>query len=657
MIKKYKYDVAIAVAEEDIQIAQQMAKSLKEKKISYYLYDEQVAEDWGEHILKISLAKYGAEARFVLMVISKSFKEKYWASIESQIVQVFKPGKEVYILPLRIDDTPVEWFDKYIVFVKWDMNPDDIASKIKQKLRLRRKKAIRKRFLGFIFLITIMTAGWFFLESSKIPPDYSKYLLYVNNGDSLVKENKFDDARASYKKALIFNPKDIAASRKLALLDSADSFIRKEDLDGAKRIFELVVTIPVSASLSATALNNAGVENNPPFTILIRWNGSLLEIKISGGIPFNNDKEPYTVEGLSCTGCVEWNKTDTGYLATIDENGVKTKKLIFKDRLGQFSSQNVPLNPDPGIAKKNEKDQPDAVTDNGTKENTVPPADKSFADHIRKGDSLFNKEMYREAKSEYMDAQDIKTNDKYSGIKLKECDAKLKELEMAAKKNIPRVNIPAGNFVMGTNAGNPDDGPAHTVNISSFSMSKTEITVEQYRIYCQATGHDMPPEPPYGWHDKNPVVNLTWGEANAYCEWVGGSLPTEAQWEYAAHGGAETTYSGSNQVGAVAWYTSNAGGKPGIVSAKSPNGFGLYDMTGNVWEWCRDWYDRKYYNQSSSINPSGPASGAEKVIRGGAYNSVSTSAQYGNQLRISYRNSEAPSIRQPYIGFRVSWNK
>ena len=167
---------------------------------------------------------------------------------------------------------------------------------------------------------------------------------------------------------------------------------------------------------------------------------------------------------------------------------------------------------------------------------------------------------------------------------------------------------------------------------------------------------EMPPEPPYKWADDNPIVNVTWDEAKAYCAWVGGRLPTEAEWEYAAGAGSSNTYSGGNQIERFAYYKDNSGGKANGVGLKAGNEFRLKDMTGNVLEWCADWYAPNQYSQNEPNDPKGPSAGSEKVIRGGAYNSVTNSTQDGNQLRITYRNSEAPSARKPYIGFRVAWS-
>ena len=190
-------------------------------------------------------------------------------------------------------------------------------------------------------------------------------------------------------------------------------------------------------------------------------------------------------------------------------------------------------------------------------------------------------------------------------------------------------------------------------------MGRTEVTVAQYRAYCGFANKGMPPSPPGGWIEDNPITNVTWFEARSYCDWLGGRLPTEAEWEYAAkEGGASAKkYSGSNELGRVAVYKDNSGNRPGNVGRKQPNSLGLYDMTGNVFEWCSDWYNAKYYAMSDPVNPRGPANGIEKVIRGGAFNSFTESTQDGNQLRVTYRNQTEPSARENYIGFRVLWEK
>jgi formylglycine-generating enzyme len=659
MLTRFKYDVAIAVAEEDLKIAETIAASFKLKKISYYLYTEQSAENWGQYVLKISLAKYGAEARYVLVILSKAFTEKYWASIESQIVQIFKPKKEVYILPLLVDDVKIDGINKYIAFLKWADNDDKIAENIKHKLRKRKTRTYKRRAVTMALSTIVLAVLYFSIFLMRASPDYSKYLAFVNQGDSLVQQNRFSEAKGIYSQALLFNPRDMAVSRKLELLDSADQTIKKQNHDAAKKYFQMIIDIPASQRLTTAALGRMGVTYNPPISISIRWNGSFLEIRIFGGVPFSNSQRPYLVEGIDCQDCIRWKKEDSNYVASVPVDKVKAGKIQFKDRLGQFLAREVPTNPFSKVpgdnnmvlpSSNNNKESPyEAKTQNSNAE--------AFFIYVAAGDSLFKKEKFLDAKNEYTYAKKIRPSDANVAKKLAACDAKIKESDVMIAKNIPKVNIPNGSFVMGSENGNPHDGPEHTVKIQTFSISKTEVTVAQYQNFCSFTGRQMPPMPSYGWIDDCPIVNVTWNEAIAYCEWVGGELPSEAQWEYAASSNSNELYSGGGQVNVVAWHSGNAQDKPSRVAKKQANNFGLYDMTGNVSEWCRDWYSSKYYTLGQSDNPIGPTAGSEKVIRGGAYNSYINSTQDGNQLRITYRNSEAPTSRKPYIGFRVIWNK
>lgn len=221
------------------------------------------------------------------------------------------------------------------------------------------------------------------------------------------------------------------------------------------------------------------------------------------------------------------------------------------------------------------------------------------------------------------------------------------------RHNINKVEIPAATFTMGSNSTRPEDGPTHTVSIKSFYISKTEISIREYTIFAKATNRFIPVQPTHLQHNDYPVVNITCEDANAFCEWVGGRLPTEPEWEYAAGGGQSWKYSGGNNASLVAIYGKTNACK---LASKNPNIFGLYDMSGNVAEWCADWYAS--YTSASQTDPLvTDSTSGRRVVRGGHYASHVKPDPEGNQLRNTYRDSEDPNARKPYIGFRVVWDK
>lgn len=206
------------------------------------------------------------------------------------------------------------------------------------------------------------------------------------------------------------------------------------------------------------------------------------------------------------------------------------------------------------------------------------------------------------------------------------------------------VKIPAGQFKMGCSSGDKScydyEKPRHTVTITKpFEMMTTEVTFRQFRTWAWANGYEPPGQPAWS-ADDVPVVNVTWKDAQAFCSAFGARLPTEAEWEYAARAGTEEARYGP--LDDVAWYGDNAGqnrldstnlsgndygyalerngNRAHPVSVKQPNAFGLYDMLGNVFEWCADWYDGKYYKEKVEMDPHGPATGNEHVLRGGSWN-------------------------------------
>lgn len=220
------------------------------------------------------------------------------------------------------------------------------------------------------------------------------------------------------------------------------------------------------------------------------------------------------------------------------------------------------------------------------------------------------------------------------------------------------VEIPAGEFTMGSNDGYSDEEPVHTVYLDKYYIGKYEVTVGQFRKFCNATGKTMPEQPNWNNRDDHPVVNVSWNDAKAYCDWAGLRLPTEAEWEKAARGTDGRKYPwGSNWDGSKCnhgsstspytdasdgyEYTSPVGSFPSGVSP-----YGAYDMAGNVWEWCNDWYDNKYYAGAPSSNPKGPSTGTYRVLRGGSW------GLNDGSCRSALRNRFLPDSRINLGGFR-----
>jgi len=194
--------------------------------------------------------------------------------------------------------------------------------------------------------------------------------------------------------------------------------------------------------------------------------------------------------------------------------------------------------------------------------------------------------------------------------------------------------------------------PIHEVELDDFYIGRYEVTVKEYREFCDATSRDMPKEPMWGWDEKHPVVGITWDDASQYAEWKGQRLPTEAEWEFAARGGMKTqhfTYSGANYAEVVGWFEINSVEMVQPVGLKRPNELGTYDMSGNVWEWCSDHYGR--YRQDRQKNPTGVPQGLNRCIRGGSW--------FGNKgnLRTANRYYNPQGFGSNLIGFRVAMSK
>jgi formylglycine-generating enzyme required for sulfatase activity/serine/threonine protein kinase len=211
------------------------------------------------------------------------------------------------------------------------------------------------------------------------------------------------------------------------------------------------------------------------------------------------------------------------------------------------------------------------------------------------------------------------------------------------------VWVEGGRFMMGSNSGDSDERPVHEVELSSFYIGKYEVTQAQWKAVMGTNPSH------FSGCDQCPVENVSWNDIQEFIrklnQLTGKSyrLPTEAEWEHAARGGNKSrgsTYSGGNDVGSVGWYDGNSGSRTYPVGQKTPNELGVYDMTGNVWEWCADWHGS--YTSSRQRNPVGPFSGEGRVLRGGGW--------YYNPkfCRVSNRSEVTPDSRLSSGGFRLT---
>jgi sulfatase modifying factor 1 len=275
------------------------------------------------------------------------------------------------------------------------------------------------------------------------------------------------------------------------------------------------------------------------------------------------------------------------------------------------------------------------------------------------------------------------------------------------------LDIPAGSFHMGAVGpvayDDDGEGPTHRVELSPYRLAARTVTNDEFAAFVAATGHvtdaeryrwsfvfaghlpdDFPPtrgvaQAPW-WRQvegadwrrpagpqsgldgrgRHPVVHVSWDDALAYCAWQGTRLPTEAEWEHAARGGLhgkafpwgdELEPGGRHAMnvfqGRFPLEDTAADGYAGVapVDAFEPNGLGAYNMTGNVWEWCADWFSPTYYRHSARRDPTGPASGTDRVMRGGSY---LCHASYCRRYRVSARSSNTPDSSTDNLGFRVA---
>jgi formylglycine-generating enzyme len=260
----------------------------------------------------------------------------------------------------------------------------------------------------------------------------------------------------------------------------------------------------------------------------------------------------------------------------------------------------------------------------------------------------------------------------------------------------PRINpkdgiryrwIPPGSFMMGCSPGDlscePTEKPAHRVTLTKgFWMAETPVTVAAWKRYREATGAAaLPASDGAGRKDLNeastddsmPVVFVTWEDAHDFCGWAGMRLPTEAEWEYAARAGTRGARYG--RLDEIAWFGDNSGPQPidslavferdrknyfqrlyengnhpQPVGRKKPNAWNLYDMLGDVWEWVADWYNPKIYTAAGVTDPSGPADGIQRVLRGGCW------YNFPVLVRVSNRGGSVPDTRLAINGFRCAGN-
>jgi formylglycine-generating enzyme required for sulfatase activity len=226
------------------------------------------------------------------------------------------------------------------------------------------------------------------------------------------------------------------------------------------------------------------------------------------------------------------------------------------------------------------------------------------------------------------------------------------------------ANFPGGTFQMGDNDGDTDEAPPHPVTLSPFSLDIFEVTYMQYES-CVAAGRCSPAHYDDGacviWTNQGfmtvrvpaalrsplyPVVCVTWFQAQQYCQYKGKKLPSEAQWESAAEAGRSVSYSWGGQPPSESRCTQPSVNRPQKPGSFSPNPAGMYDMTGNVWEWVSDHYARDYYSASPPADPQGAEVGQYRVIRGGGWYSTA------QQLRIKNRHWFEPNFSEVSIGFR-----
>jgi formylglycine-generating enzyme required for sulfatase activity len=233
------------------------------------------------------------------------------------------------------------------------------------------------------------------------------------------------------------------------------------------------------------------------------------------------------------------------------------------------------------------------------------------------------------------------------------------------------VYVPAGEFIMGSDEGDSDERPVHTVYLDAFYIDKTEVTNTQFAKFLNEQGNQEEggvtwlnigdkdclisqsegQYQPKGGYGNHPVIEVSWCGARAYCQWVGKRLPTEAEWEKVARGTDGRTYPWGEGIDCDRAQYGGCGGERTTPAGNKPKGaspYGALDMAGNVWEWVADWYDSGYYSQSPGGNPLGPNSGVSRVLRGGSW------FNYQRSARCASRHSLNPWDEDYHVGFRCA---
>lgn len=253
------------------------------------------------------------------------------------------------------------------------------------------------------------------------------------------------------------------------------------------------------------------------------------------------------------------------------------------------------------------------------------------------------------------DIVQIKSRSEDQDLQFEDFEQRRKDLLPEANKR-RMVEIPGGPFTMGgSQEDSPDsERPAHPVNVSTVFIDAYPVTNQDYREFVNCTGQKTPIHWQRGTYPtglaRHPVANVSWQDAKAYANWMGARLPSEAEWEKAARGTDERLYPWGSRYVDDRCNSGNVVGATVMVDefplGRSP--YGIWDMSGNVYEWCEDYYDEDYYKYSPSTNPRGPEGGQERVIRGGFFSEIRSN------VRTTHRLSAAETHTRENVGFRLA---